>query len=116
MKPLINPVEEFLLDVEQDNKGRASKLIFEATPEDVDIKTDINHQEIVLLNKLDWNNQILKKYGLNPVFEKFINGYMRKKISLDRKSRGEFVKINQENKTDDLLDGMKLGTGLSGKK
>lgn len=107
-----NHIEEYFLEVEKDSQAQASKQIFSATDEDVAIKTEINQQEIVLINKLEMNNQFLESKGLKPVFRPFINNYMKLKISLDRKSRGEFVSINKADTTDDLLRGMDVSKGL----
>lgn len=107
-----NHIEEYFLEVEKDSQAQASKQIFSATDEDVAIKTEINQQEIVLINKLEMNNQFLESKGLKPVFRPFINNYMKLKISLDRKSRGEFVSINKADTTDDLLKGMDVSKGL----
>lgn len=111
-KEMTNHIEEYFLDQETDNKGRASKELFTAEDDDVDIKTDLSWKEIVLINKLLWNNKILTNYGIEPVFNEFLIKYMRLKISLDRKSRSEFVSVNQENKADDILQGFSSAVGL----
>ena len=61
---------------------------------------------ILQINKILYNNSILEEHGLRPIFGNFIAQYMRLKISLDRKSRGEFVAINKQNHNDDLVQGM----------
>jgi len=100
-----NHIEEYFADASQSKEVLTSKELFKALPEDVDIKTDLSLQEIVLIGKLKFNNLLLKESGLNPVYTEFLQHYLRLKISLDRKSRGEFVDMNRsKTNTDDILD------------
>lgn len=103
VKKLGNPIEEYFADKESSKEVLTSKELFRANKEDVDIKTDLTWKEIVLVNKLKYNDMILKQAGLNPVFSVFLDEYLRLKISLDRKSRGEFVSMNQHGKPDEAL-------------
>ena len=104
-KPMSNHIEEYFADASQSKEVLTSKELFKALPEDVDIKTDLTLQEIVLIGKLKFNNLLLKESGLNPVYTEFLQHYLRLKISLDRKSRGEFVDMNRsKTNTDDILD------------
>ena len=101
-----NHIEEYFSNKESNRDVLVSKELFKAERKDVDIRTDLKDKEIVLVNKLIFNNFLLRKYKVFPVFDEFINEYMRLKISLDRKSRGEFVTMNRGDKTQDLLSGM----------
>jgi hypothetical protein len=102
-----NHIEEYFAEASQSKEVLTSKELFRAKPEDVDIKTDLSIQEIVLINKLKFNNELLKQAGLVPVYNNFLEHYLRLKISLDRKSRGEFVDMNRgQGKTEDILDTM----------
>ncbi|MFP4025964.1 MAG: hypothetical protein ACLFVR_15695 [Thiohalospira sp.] len=94
-KNLSNHIEEYFLEVEKDSQAQASKQIFQASDEDVNIKTELSQAEIILMNKLHINNDFLVRKGLKPVFKPFMVNYMKLKISLDRKSRQEFVNINK---------------------
>jgi hypothetical protein len=104
-KKLVNPIEEYFAHKEGNKEYLISREIFKAS-EDVDIKTDLEREEIGLITTLQYNNQILKNAGLSPVYEKFLTNYMRLKISLNRQSRKEFVDMNKGDKTDDVLKGM----------
>jgi hypothetical protein len=116
-RPMSNHIEEYFADATNGKEVLTSKELFKANPEDVDIKTDISIQEIVLINKLLFNNEILKEAGLKPVYKNFLNSYMRLKISLDRKSRGEFVDMNRSNqKPEDVLSTMSNVSNIMGAK
>lgn len=104
-KRMSNHIEEYFAQSSENKDVLTSKELFRADPDNVDIKTDLSWQEIVLINKLMFNDSLLKSKGLTPVYKDFINRYLRLKISLDRKSRGEFVDMNRaKTKTDDVLD------------
>lgn len=96
-----NHIQEYFAKIEGSKEAFHSRELFKAEKGDVDIKTDLSIQEIVLLNTLMFNNRILAECGLEPVYEDFIYFYMRLKISLDRKSRGEFVSINKTDRTEE---------------
>lgn len=92
---LISPIKEIL----DSRTNRANFIeLFEATKENIDLRTDLTIQEIVISNIIKMNGDYLK--NLDPSFEHniysdFIDEYLRLKVSLDRKSRGEFVDINR---------------------
>ena len=46
----------------------------------------------------------LIKQGLSPVFKNYTQQFLRLMISLERKGRGEYVKINQKDNSDDLIN------------
>lgn len=110
-------IEEYFAETSQSKEVLTSKELFKAAKEDVDIKTDLSIKEIVLINKLMFNNEMLRKRGLKPVYNDFLHNYMRLKISLDRKSRGEFVDMNRgQARTDDVLDAMSKVSNITGVK
>lgn len=112
-----NHIEEYFSNKESNRDVLTSKELFKAERKDVDIRTDLLLKEIVLVNKLIYNNYLLKKYKLLPAFDEFINEYMRLKISLERKSRTEFVDMNRANKSTDTLKEMsEFSNILSAKK
>jgi hypothetical protein len=116
-KSMSNHIEEYFADASQSKEVLTSKELFRADRDNVDIKTDLSIQEIVLVNKLIFNNALLKDAGLIPVYQEFINSYLRLKISLDRKSRGEFVDMNRgQQKTEDILDTMSKVSNITGAK
>lgn len=106
MKTIRNPIEEYFSEQEASKEVQTSKELFKAD-KDVDIKTDLIWREITLITKLFYNDEILKKHKLKPVFSRFINPYLRLKISMDRKSRTEFVTMNKgETSTKDIIKEM----------
>ena len=97
MEKISNHIEEYFTKTEGSKDLIVSKEIFNAENENIDLKTDLTIEEIKLLNTLIYNNKLLISRGLKPVYEPFINAYMRLKISLKRQSRGEYVDINRNN-------------------
>lgn len=114
VKMLPNHIDEYFVKIEGNEKMFHSRELFKASPEDVDIKTDLSLPEIVTINKINWDNEFLRKHGLEPVWTGFLNKYMRLKISLDRKSRKEFVDINKSDKTDEAISLASNIQGLTG--
>jgi hypothetical protein len=113
-KPLPDNIDEYFTKIEGSKEAFHSRELFKAERVDVDIKTDLSIEEIVLINKLIFNNELLAKKGLKPVYTNFLYNYMRLKISLDRKSRQEFVAVNKSDKTDDMLKGMSDLSNITG--
>lgn len=95
-----NPLEEYVYD-----KGKENTFLdlFEADHDNVDLRSDLTIQEIVIINKLIVDNSFLnEKLGFN-LFDEFLEHYLRLKISLDRKSRGEFVDVNRKDRFEQNL-------------
>ena len=112
-----NHIEEYFAEASQSKEVLTSKELFRAERDSVDIKTDLSWQEIVLVAKLKFNNDLLKDFGLISVYNEFLNNYLRLKISLDRKSRGEFVDMNRgAQKAEDVLDTMSKVSNITGAK
>lgn len=98
-------VDRYFTETSHSKEVQTSRQLFTASPEDVDIKTELSIEEIVLINKLIFNNKLLKRKHLKPIYADFIEQYMRLKISLARGSRREFVDMNRaQNKPEDLLN------------
>lgn len=70
---------------------------------EIDLKTDISMSEIIFLNALIYNNAFLISKNIPSPYADFIGSYLRLKVSLDRKSRQEFVIINKKDKFEDNL-------------
>jgi hypothetical protein len=94
IKKLSNPIEEYF----ESNCDKESTFqdLFEATPENVDLRTDATIQEIVILNKIKQNCLFLQDKISSEIYQRFFNQYLRLKISKDRLSRVEFVDINRK--------------------
>lgn len=100
-KKMSNHIEEYFAKIEGSKEAFHSRELFKADINDVDLKTDLGIKEIVLINKLLYNDELLSKKGLISPFKSFIYKYLRLKISLDRKSRAEFVNVNKTDKTEE---------------
>lgn len=112
-----NPIEEFFIKQEGNRDLMVSREVFRADRENVDIRTDVAKQEIGLINALQHNDELLLNKGLKPVYKNYLNNYMRLKLSLDRKSRTEFVNINKAQDTSqDVLQGMANLSNITGVK
>lgn len=101
---LPNRIDEYMKEQESNSKVKTSRELFTAEQKDIDLKTDLSLSDIHNINVLMVNDEILKSCGLKDVFSMYYSEFMRLKISLDRKSRAEFVTINSEEKTGDLLE------------
>ena len=112
----LNPhFEEYFERNSENESVKLGKEIFKASVDDVDIKTDLNSVEIYNINALKMIDKELELLGVGKVFNLFYDDYFRLKISKDRLSRGEFVKVTAQDKTDNLLEGAKsFGTLFNG--
>lgn len=102
-KNLPDHIEEYFKNQEGSGEAIKSRELFTADKENIDLKTDLTNDEIALINTMLFNNQILKDSGLEPVYNDFLIKFMRLKVSKDRKSRAEFVGINQNKEEDDQV-------------
>lgn len=94
-----NPVEEYI----RDSEPTSFLDLFEANKENVDLRTDLIIDEIVIINKLKvFDLFIEQKLGFN-LYDKFLENYLRLKISNDRLSRAEFVDINRKDRFEQNL-------------
>jgi hypothetical protein len=93
---LKSPLEEYFK--ENSDKESTFQDLFEATRENVDLRTDATIQEIVILNKIKMNCLFLKEKIKSEIYGEFFNQYLRLKISKDRESRKEFVDINRRDR------------------
>jgi len=107
--------DEYFDKISEGEGIRLGKEIFKASVEDVDIKTDLNTKEIYHINALKMLDKALISYGVGSVYNIFYDDYFRLKISKDRLSRGEFVKVTAQDKSENLLEGAKsFGSLFSG--
>jgi len=97
-------IDEYFAKVEGSKEAFQSRELFQADEKSIDLKTDLTNEEIGYVNVLMFNDFLLKKRGLEPLFNKFIYRFLRLKVSKDRQSRGEFVHINKADKTEDALN------------
>lgn len=114
MSKMSNHIEEYFTQVESDSKNIASKQLFSGDEEDIDFKTDLTEQDIKNINTLFMNDNYLKSIGLKQIFKKYYEKYMRLVISKNRKSRQEFVNLNKNENTEDVIDQMSNLSNLTG--
>jgi len=88
----VSPIEEYFA-----NKGeQVSEVdkLFSATEDDIKQKTEVVDKEIFTIAKMLFTDKYLESKGINKIFTPLINDILELKISKDRKSREEFVKVN----------------------
>ena len=95
-----NPIEEYFTQKET----QAGTELFRIDDKNVDIKTEVSAEELRLVTVLIADDLFLLKQGLSPVFKNYTQQFLRLMISLERKGRGEYVKINQKDNSDDLIN------------
>lgn len=94
---LPNHIQAYFDKRDQTEKNISSKQLFNATKEDIDLKTDLKKEEIQVINNMLFVSGLIESKGLRSPFDNYLTKYMRLNVSLDRKSRGEFVNINKAN-------------------
>ena len=88
-------IEEFFNQKEQNIIGISTKQLFSVEDDiDLDLKTETDIEEISIIERLYYLDTILVDMGLEPLYKPLYNKRLRLKISKDRGSRKEFVKIN----------------------
>lgn len=109
-------IEEYFRESEGSKEAIQSRELFSGDKDNIVFKTDLTNDEIKLITSLKFNDQFLDSRGLNPVFVKYFNNYMKLKVSKDRQSRQEFVNINKQDNQDDVLDKASNLTNLANPK
>lgn len=102
-----NPIDQIMKVIKNDSFEKNATL-FEANSDNVDLKSDFLYPEDVFISTLIYNDEFLKSRGLKPIYHKYLIEFMRKRFSLDRGSRNEFVNVNKKDFMDDNLS--KLGS------
>lgn len=94
---LENPIEEYFK--EGLNGESTFPELFEANKENVDLRTDlITHEAVLIISKLQVDNEFLDEKLNFRLFDALIEHYLRNLVSLERKSRMEFVDINRRDR------------------
>lgn len=104
-----NPIEEYFKDGAKARNTHSE--LFDVSEKDIDTKTDLDINRIVLINTLHENDLFLMEKGLKPVFRSYYEKHLRLLISKDRKSRTEYVDVNK-NKQEDIANS--LGQSMLG--
>lgn len=110
-KMKINQIEEYF----KDSGASALKKneLFDGEESQIDIKTELSEQKIVLINTLHENDIFLESKGLKPLFKSYYEKHMRLLISKDRKSRGEFVEVEKgkREENNEIMNRLTQGLG-----
>lgn len=61
-------IEEYFTKIEGTKEAFHSRELFKASREDVDIKTHLTDEEISLISKILWFNDLLKEKKLTPLY------------------------------------------------
>ena len=103
--PLIDPIEQIFESISNSSSSPSLELFNDSRKGDISLKTDLTHKEHVLVSALSVENSLinesLKDFDL---YGKFLEEFKRHKLSLDRKSRNEFVESNKKPSSSDLLN------------
>ena len=103
-----NHVQEYF-DGQQGNKS--SELFKLGEEKELDFKTDLSEKEIKIITTLYYSDLFLIEKHIRPVFEQYYSKYLRLRVSKDRLGRTEFVKMNSQQDTDEILS--RLGNASS---
>ena len=107
-------IEEYFTNLEE-NKGKVNHYeeIFNPKEENIDLQTEVTDDEIKLISTLKTFDDFLISKEIKPVYNNYVNFFLRLKISKDRKSRGEYVDVNKNKQDDEELNkrfaNLKLG-------
>ena len=97
-----NPIDKILKTIKGESAEK-NKILFESGDKDVDLRTDLKYPEDVYVSTLYLNDEFLKNRGLKNIYSFYLNQLQRKRMSLDRGSRQEFVNVNKKDFIDDNL-------------
>jgi len=112
-----NPIEEYLLNNDENSNNLISKEIFEVDNlENLDFKTDLSDNDIKNISCMHYNDLFLKKIGFKPIFINYYIKFMKLRISKDRQSRSEFVNINKTSNEDETLTKLNEFTSIKDSK
>lgn len=100
MNDLNDPLQEIFEQVKGSNIDNSLELFKDDKTGDIALKTDLVHKEHVLVTCIDVENDLIKQDLGFDLYADFLTSFKRHKVSLERKSRGEFVSVNMKNTMD----------------
>lgn len=103
-----NPIDEYFAN-QMGKEVLTSKELFKA--DEIDLRSELTWREVTLINILHYYNMLLKKRGFKSTWDKYLEHYMRFKVSKDRGSRHEFVDMNKAK--DDVASATSLASNIS---
>lgn len=98
----INPIDSIIKTIKKDSSEK-NKILFESGDKDTDLRSDLVYPEEVYVSTLIVNDVFLVSKGLKPVYHNYLKHLLRKRFSLDRGSRREFVEVNKKDYVDENL-------------
>lgn len=92
-------IEEYVKNIDSDNHFEE---LFEGDV-NIDLKTELNESELILVNKINQNAIFLKEKIGHHIYKDFLTNYLRFKVSYLRQSRKEFVDVNRQERFEQNL-------------
>jgi hypothetical protein len=111
-KQLPSHIDEYFTDSQLQENTHYKELFSADEKADLDLKTEINDDEIRAIATLHFNDVFLQDIGVKPIFVEFYNKFMRLKISRDRKSRSEYVEINKKSREEMMRERVSEALGI----
>jgi hypothetical protein len=101
-KKIDNPIDKILKTIKKESVDK-NKILFESGDKDNDLRSDLVYPEDICVCSLLVNDKFLKSKGLKPIYSYYLDELLRKRFSLERGSRKEFVNVNKKDFFDDNL-------------
>ena len=81
-------IKQQVLEQEEETEGKfVAKELFKANKKEIMLKTDLDDKEIKVLSRLLY---LKERYDLNSI-DKFVNTFLKLRVSRKRKGRHEFL-------------------------
>lgn len=102
---LSDPIENLIEKYSDSDSNPSLELFKDDSSGDISLKTDLTNMEHVLVSAICTENDLINKdiEDFN-LYSCFLNHFRRHKLSLDRKSRFEFVESSRRPTPHDLLN------------
>lgn len=111
-EPII--IEQFFKELNADVKNNNYTELFNPENENIDLQTDLTDSELRYIAVLKTNDDYLENLGVGSIYNKYVNHFMRLKVSKDRQSRKEYVEVNKNENDIGLQEAFgKMGIGAN---
>lgn len=105
MTKLNDPLNDIMEKISSSNDKPALELFRDEVKEDISLKTRLTHREHILVSVMTEQDEFLNELFPNfNLFNNFLSEFKRHKLSLEGKSREEFVNSIKGQTTKDLLN------------
>lgn len=98
-KDMPNHVQEFFSQTERE----VGSELFRINDSNSDLKSELSEEEIRLIDVLKSNDDHLEELGIGAVFTIYYKNFLRLKVSLQRKGRGEYVDVHKKDNSDTTI-------------